>query len=179
MDRQISPLRVTTRPSDQYQTNVALAAILWSGEDQAAAGNRTFGLLQFGYVDRYDIDATRQWYERVLGFKAGYTPDFKFPVCWLYLGERPVVHLVGLDEHDTSGLVGYLGDLDMESLVGSGAVDHVAFRATGAAELRQRLGRLGIPFRERSVPDLDLFQIFLEDPNEVTVELNYRGEGGD
>ena len=36
----------------------------------------------------------------------------------------------------------------------------------------------GVDFRERQVPSLDLFQLFLEDPNGITVELNYFGEDG-
>ena len=33
-----------------------------------------------------DIDATRDWYARVLGMKPGPHPDFGFPVHWMYLG---------------------------------------------------------------------------------------------
>ena len=40
-----------------------------------------------------DIDATRDWYARVLGMKSGPHPDFGFPVHWMYLGERDVVHI--------------------------------------------------------------------------------------
>jgi hypothetical protein len=30
-----------------------------------------------------------------------------------------------------------------------------------------------VPFRERTVPNLELHQLFVEDPNGVTIELNY------
>ncbi|MEP4887331.1 MAG: hypothetical protein ABJ215_13240 [Alphaproteobacteria bacterium] len=36
-----------------------------------------------------------------------------------------------------------------------------------------RLEAKRVRFRERTVPDHDLFQIFIEDPNGITVELNY------
>jgi hypothetical protein len=39
--------------------------------------------------------------------------------------------------------------------------------------MRERLGARGIPFRERRVPGMALDQIFLEDPNGVTIELNF------
>ena len=56
---------------------------------------------------------------------------------------------------------------------GSGAFDHIAFRAKDAESLISRLKAKGYPFRERKVPDMDLFQVFVEDPNGITVELNY------
>ena len=31
-------------------------------------------------------------------------------------------------------------------------------------------------YRERQVPNMNLFQIFVEDPNGITIELNYWGE---
>jgi hypothetical protein len=32
---------------------------------------------------------------------------------------------------------------------------------------------LGIPFRQRTVPEIKLHQIFLDDPNGIVIELNY------
>ena len=40
-----------------------------------------------------DIDATRDWYARVLGMASGAHPDFGFPVHWMYLGGVDVVHI--------------------------------------------------------------------------------------
>ena len=40
-----------------------------------------------------DIDATRDWYARVLGMTSGPHPDFGFPVHWMYLGKVDVVHI--------------------------------------------------------------------------------------
>ena len=62
---------------------------------------------------------------------------------------------------------------DAASLTGSGAFDHIAFRAREPEVLIARLKDKGYPFRERQVPDMDLFQVFVEDPNGITVELNY------
>jgi hypothetical protein len=30
-----------------------------------------------------------------------------------------------------------------------------------------------VPYRERTVPDLNLHQVFLDDPSGVVIELNY------
>ena len=57
-----------------------------------------------------------------------------------------------------------------------GAVDHVAFRAENAPAMRRRLQTNNIPFEERVQPGSGLVQLFLDDPNGVTVEINFRNE---
>jgi len=49
----------------------------------------------------------------------------------------------------------------------------MAFAATGLADMRKRLARHKIAYRERTVPSLGLHQVFIEDPSNVTIELNY------
>jgi catechol 2,3-dioxygenase-like lactoylglutathione lyase family enzyme len=120
------------------------------------------------------LDETRDFYVDVLGMTDGERPDFDFPGNWLYVGDRPVVHLVGIDPDDPSGLIEYLGgDIDPAALDGSGAFDHLAFRATDAEGLMRKLEENGYPYREREVPGLGLFQVSVEDPNGITVEINY------
>lgn len=122
------------------------------------------------------LDETRDFYVGVLGMTEGERPDFGFPGNWLYVDGKPVVHLVGIDPDDPSGLQEYLsGPIDAESLRGSGALDHVAFRANDPDALIARIEAKGCAYRERKVPGMDLFQVFVADPNGVTVELNYAG----
>jgi catechol 2,3-dioxygenase-like lactoylglutathione lyase family enzyme len=118
---------------------------------------------------------TRDFYVDVLGMEDGDRPDFDFPGNWLYVGEKPVVHLIGIDPDKPEGLEEYLGgNVDPQSHnSGSSAFDHVAFRAEDPSILITRLNDQGYDYRERKVPDLDLYQIFVEDPNGITVELNY------
>lgn len=124
-----------------------------------------------------DIAATERFYTEALGFRVGYRPPFDFPGLWLYLGDDEAdygtVHVIGIDPANPEGLKAYLGDRGVEGLSGGGAIDHIAFQATGWIGLRGRLARLGIPHRERDVPSLGLFQVFIEDPSGVTIELNY------
>lgn len=120
---------------------------------------------------------TCDFYTDILGMSDGERPDFDFPGNWLYVDGKPVVHLVGVDPDDPSGLQEYLGgSIDADSLHGSGAFDHVAFRAKDPKSLIARLQSRDCPYRERQVPGMDLFQIFIEDPNGITIELNYWGE---
>lgn len=125
-----------------------------------------------------DLDATRRFYESVLGLTVGPRPDFPFPGLWLYQGDHAsianaVVHVIGLDRKDPQGLKNYLGDRDPESLKGSGAVDHVAFFADGLPAMLAHLRGMGVEARQRTVPSVGLHQLFLDDPNGLVVELNY------
>lgn len=125
-----------------------------------------------------DLDATRAFYEGALGLTVGPRPNFPFPGLWMYRGDHAdpanaVVHVIGIDLNDPEGLKNYLGDRDLSSLQGSGAVDHIAFFATGLADMLANLRRSGQAVRERTVPSLGLHQLFLDDPNGVVIELNY------
>ena len=125
-----------------------------------------------------DLPATKDFYVSVLGLEEGPRPEFPFPGYWLYQGPaseyaNAAVHIIGIDAKDDSGLTNYLGDRDAEKLRGSGALDHVAFFATGLKEMLQRLQVKGIEPRRRDVPGIGLHQLFLDDPNGIVVELNY------
>jgi catechol 2,3-dioxygenase-like lactoylglutathione lyase family enzyme len=84
-----------------------------------------------------------------------------------------VVHLIGLDPEGARGLADYMGEDRNRVLKGGGAVDHVAFNADDLDGMRRRLEGLGIAYRERDVPDMDLHQVFVEDPNGFTIEINF------
>ncbi len=124
-----------------------------------------------------DLEASRVFYTEILGFRVGYRPPFDFPGIWLYMGEDEreygTVHIIGIDPNNPEGLIKYLGDKSLDSLKGTGSVDHIAFNATGLAEMRQKLTSRNMAIRERTVPSLSLHQVFLEDPSGVTIELNY------
>jgi catechol 2,3-dioxygenase-like lactoylglutathione lyase family enzyme len=125
-----------------------------------------------------DIDATRIFYESVLGLTVGPRPAFPFPGLWLYNGDpahvaNAMVHVIGMDKNDPQGLKDYLGDKDVSTLHGSGAVDHIALMATGLEAMLAHLARLGVPCRERMVPAIGLHQLFLDDPCGLVIELNY------
>ena len=123
------------------------------------------------------LEASRDFYCKVLGFREGFRPRFPFPGLWLYQGgdeaDYGVVHLIGVDRDDAEGLKDYLGDKPEESLHGSAALDHLAFLATDLPGMRARIAGAGLPYRERTVPDLGLHQVFVEDPSGVTIELNF------
>lgn len=123
-------------------------------------------------IQTADLEATRDWYVKVLGFREGPHPDFKFPVVWLYLGDTDVVHLTQGGKNVSENRKAYLGQ-QSDATTGSGVVDHIAFRCTGLTEMMERLSRSKVEFRKRMVDDQGLFQLFLLDPNGVKIELNF------
>lgn len=131
--------------------------------------------LEHFLIQTPDMAATVKWYENVLGLKVGYTPDFKFPVTWLYIGDRDVLHITEGGANISENRKQYLGQ-QSDATKGSGVVDHVAFRCTGLREMMENLKRHNVAFKQRMVSGQGLYQLFLLDPNDVKIELNFSNE---
>jgi catechol 2,3-dioxygenase-like lactoylglutathione lyase family enzyme len=129
-----------------------------------------------------DIDATRDWYARVLGLTPGPHPEFGFPVHWMYIGDTDVVHIGPSARVASAAQRAYLGRTSQDSGSGTGAIDHIAFRATGLRETLAHLSAQGIRFNQRRANGQALVQLFFHDPNGVKIELNFaasEAEGDD
>jgi catechol 2,3-dioxygenase-like lactoylglutathione lyase family enzyme len=120
-----------------------------------------------------DIDATRDWYARVLGMTTGPHPDFGFPVHWMYLGGVDVVHIGPSARMAGAIQKQYLGRTSQKSEQGTGAIDHIAFRATGLRDMLEHLKSEKIGFTKRRANGQALFQLFFHDPNGIKIELNF------
>jgi catechol 2,3-dioxygenase-like lactoylglutathione lyase family enzyme len=121
-----------------------------------------------------DIDATRDFYRDVLGLRAGFRPNLAFPGHWVYLGERPCIHIA--ERKTYSAYLRKLGMPVPDRTTGSGTIDHIAFNATDFEGMLARLERLGVRFGRDTLQDIELEQIFLHDPNGVKIELNFRNQ---
>ena len=128
--------------------------------------------LEHYLIQTADMEATRDFYTRVLGFHVGPSPDFKFPVFWLYLGDKDVIHVTQGGANISENRKKYLGQ-QSDAVSGSGVIDHMAFRCTGLSDMMEHLTRQSVSFTRRMVNDQGLFQLFLMDPNGVKVELNF------
>jgi catechol 2,3-dioxygenase-like lactoylglutathione lyase family enzyme len=109
-------------------------------------------------VNPGDLEASRRFYVDVIGLAEGYRPPFHAPGAWLYLGGRPVVHLLVAPD----GPAGPPGRLD-----------HIAFLATDVADLVRRLRAHGHPYHVRRSERTGLFQVFVRDPDGVQLELTF------
>jgi catechol 2,3-dioxygenase-like lactoylglutathione lyase family enzyme len=119
-----------------------------------------------GVLDHFNIRTrklgdTVRFYEDVLGLEKGARPNFAFPGAWMYSEGRAVGHLVDISRTEEP------------QKPDSGVVHHVAFMSRDFAGMRKRLQSKGMEFDSRQVPGGDLWQIFVNDPNGVMIELNY------
>ena len=107
------------------------------------------------------LDDTFRFYEDILGLEKGPRPNFAFPGAWMYSEGKAVVHLVDISRTQEP------------QKPDSGVVHHVAFASRGFADMQQRLESRKFKYEARQVPGGDLWQIFVDDPNGVMIELNY------
>ncbi len=122
--------------------------------------------INVGRLDHYNVSTrklveTVRFYEDVLGFTNGPRPPFDFPGAWLYSDGHPVLHLNDISQ------------TGKEQRSDSGVIDHVAFGSRGFEPMKQHLNGRGVPYRVNLVPNSTRAQIFLRDPNNVEIELNF------
>jgi len=137
-------------------------------------------------LEHYNIRTMRfaetvKFYDDALGMKAKRAPmaPAESPATWIYDDSgTPVVHLTPVDPADPVGsyakIARYRGVEPNAAFEGSGAIDHVAFECEGFDEIKARLRGMKVEFVENQFPDFNLKQLFLKDPNGVTLELNFR-----
>jgi catechol 2,3-dioxygenase-like lactoylglutathione lyase family enzyme len=123
--------------------------------------NMRVGVLDHYNVSTRDLGATIRFYEDVLGLVNGPRPPFDFPGAWLYSEGHPVLHLNDISPTDTP------------QRPDSGVIDHIAFGSRGFEATKKHLTQKGIPFRVNEVPNSPRRQIFVRDPNNVLIELNF------
>jgi catechol 2,3-dioxygenase-like lactoylglutathione lyase family enzyme len=111
-----------------------------------------------------DWKATANFYEDILGFKAGARPNFAFPGCWLHNDGKPILHVIERPEIPKE----------------TGLLDHMAFSATGLADYIGKLKARNIKYDLRRVPEggyaAGVWQVFFLDPNGAKVELDFAKE---
>ena len=105
-----------------------------------------------------DMAGMTAWYESVLGMTSGPRPPFSFPGAWLYVGDHPSVHLVGVPQPpDVTGM----------------RLEHFAFQATGLKEFMVRLKRDGHRHQLGVVPGFGIVQINVWDPDGNHIHIDF------
>jgi hypothetical protein len=91
----------------------------------------------------------------------------------MYLGEVDVVHIGPSAKGASDIQKQYLGRTSQGTAAGTGAIDHIAFRATGLRKMLEHLRAEKIQFSQRRANGQALFQLFFFDPNGIKIELNF------
>ncbi|MCC7486593.1 MAG: VOC family protein [Burkholderiales bacterium] len=120
-----------------------------------------------------NLERTKDFYVKVLGFEVMRRPEFPFPGYWLGVDGKIQVHLAQAGVPNSA--LYYLGSPRNAARNNSGVIDHIAFLATDPGGFVERFRKLGIKVRPRSLPEAELFQLFLKDPDGLTIELNFFG----
>jgi catechol 2,3-dioxygenase-like lactoylglutathione lyase family enzyme len=121
-----------------------------------------------------NLERSKKFYQDVLGLELAERPDFGFPGYWLKTGDNICVHLASQNANKIRDQ--FLLKKHPRGTNGSGSVDHIAFLAQDPEAVRNRIQKNKVQMHYRSFPDAKLFQIFLKDPDDVTIELNFLGE---
>ncbi len=121
-----------------------------------------------------NLELSKKFYQEVLGLDLAERPDFGFPGYWLKTGDNICVHLASQAPNKIRDQ--FLLKKHPKGTNGSGSVDHIAFLAQDPEGVRNRIQKNKVDMHFRSFPDAKLFQIFLKDPDDVTIELNFLGE---
>jgi len=111
------------------------------------------------FVRANDLEATKNFYCDVLGFDVMPRPTFPFPGYWLGVNGKIQVHM-GPDGIDNAELY-YLGTPKNAVTDHAGVVDHIAFLASEPGQFIRRFRQRGLEFQPRSLPEFDLYQIFI------------------
>jgi catechol 2,3-dioxygenase-like lactoylglutathione lyase family enzyme len=115
---------------------------------------------------------TIRFYDAVLGMKAGPPPmaeDMSLAAWIRDDGGLAVLHIVSADVAVPSRDADFVAP---ES--GTGTIDHVALECGDYDAMLERVEAAGARFRRNEVPEMNLRQLFVEDPNGIVVELNFR-----
>jgi len=106
----------------------------------------------------HDVDLTVSFYQKVLSLKSGYRPNLTFPGAWLYIEEKSVLHVIGVNSS--------------EKLL-EGVIDHIAFSGVGLRKFIQHLSDLKISYEHRQQMDSNIWQVFFYDPSGAKVEVDF------
>src|SRR5947208_16108853 len=109
-----------------------------------------------------DLPLLEKFYADTLGLKSGNRPKFAYPGAWLYYGDEPLLHI---NARLPDGSIA-------KHQKHTGSIDHIAFKCTGSADIRERLLSNGIEFQEQNVENAG-YQIFVIDPVGTRLEFNF------
>ncbi len=116
-----------------------------------------------------DLAKTVEFYETVLGMKVQPIPMAPpgFDGRWISDSQgHPIFHVQAFNAERH-------GDIQ-SGVVGS--IDHVALTCEGFAATQARCAELGVPYRVNDRQFADLRQVFVTDPNNINLELNFAGD---
>lgn len=111
-----------------------------------------------------NLETMKEWYQRVLNMTPGARPAFTFDGAWMYLGDRPVVHLVSVEKTlaPEPGL----------------QIEHFALRGSGLEDFLAHLQRERVEYQIGEAPgdDFPITLVNVHDPDGNHIHIDFRPE---
>ena len=119
-------------------------------------------------IQTRDMARTIAFYRDLLGLEAKGAPR-RDPAerQWLYAGVRAVIHLNLFGTGNTVAR-------DVQPGAATGAIHHVAFECDDFDACLARIEAMGLDHGFADLPEIGLKQLFVTDPDNVLLELNFR-----
>jgi len=125
------------------------------------------------FIRANDLERSCRFYCDVLGFEVMPRPDIPFPGYWLGVAGKVQVHMGPHGIPESADY--YFGTTPRSATDNAGVIDHVAFVATEPETFARRFDAIGLTTRMRFIAPIQLFQMFVNDPDGLTIELNFPG----
>ena len=113
-------------------------------------------------IRTHRLDEMIAWYGDILGLYPGPRPDFPFPGAWLYLRDKALIHLVGIDN----------APAPPQNL----GLEHFALKAEGMSDFLAKLDTHGIEARLSPVPGMPIVQVNIFDPDGNHIHVDFDAE---
>jgi len=120
-------------------------------------------------IQTRDMAGTIRFYEELLGLEARTAPE-RDPSQRQWLYDERGVAVIHLNLFGTENTIAR----EVEPGAPTGAIHHVAFECAGFDEMLGRLKARGLDYGFHHITEIGLKQLFVNDPNNVLLELNFR-----
>ncbi len=121
-------------------------------------------------IQTRDMAQTIRFYSELLGLEARTAPQ-RDPAQRQWLHDPSGQAIIHLNLFGTDNTV----PRDVNPGASTGAIHHIAFECDGFDEMVTRLKARVIDYGFSEIPSIPLKQLFVTDPNNVLLELNFRG----
>ncbi len=120
-------------------------------------------------IQTYDMTETIRFYSELLGLEARIAPE-RDPSMRQWLYDTRGVAVIHLNLFGTDNTI----PRDVQPGKPTGAIHHVAFECEGFDEMVERLKARDLSYGYNEIAEISLRQLFVNDPNNVLLELNFR-----
>jgi len=111
-----------------------------------------------------DLDGTKRFYKSLLGLEEAIPPEMPAGIVPHWLVDSSGQAIIHLQKIDAEGAEN-----------STGSIHHVALRCEDYEGVQARCEEMGLPYMANNFEAAKIRQIFVTDPNNVRLEMNFAG----